>query len=124
MPSGFRRRGSAIRRGSRMGRRPGASVRREGECNMRKRPDLGKLSASQRVAAGIAVVALAAIILWLTGVVARAATLTAYATPLLAGGTLRLARGAIGTFRETRRPSADQQKQIAPQQHQLQIVSA
>ena len=89
---------------------------------MPKQPDLGKLSASQRVAAGMAVVALATIILWLTGVVATAATLTAYATLLLAGGTIGLAWGAIGTYVEMRKQSAEQQKQIAAQQHQLEIA--
>ncbi len=82
---------------------------------MAKLPDPRKLSASQRVAAGIAVVALVTIILWLTGVVATAATLTAYATLLLAGGTIGLAWGAIGTY-------VEQHRQIVAQQHQLEIA--
>jgi hypothetical protein len=90
--------------------------------NLPNLPDVRKLSASERVAAGIALVALVTILLWLTGVVASAATLTAYSTLLLAGGTTGLAWGAIGTYVEQRRQGLEQQKQIAAQQHQLEIA--
>ena len=53
--------------------------------------------------------------LWLSGAVASAATLTAYATMVLAAGTVGLAWGAIGAYVEQRR-------QITAQQHQLELT--
>lgn len=84
--------------------------------------DLRKLTATQRVTAGIAGAVVVTIILWLTGLVDSAATLTAYATLLLASGTIGLAWGAIGTYVEQRRQGLEQQRQIAAQQHQLEIA--
>ena len=73
------------------------------------------MSAAQRAAAGVLLIAVLTVALWLSGAVASAATLTAYATMVLAAGTVGLAWGAIGTYVEQRR-------QLTAQQHQLDLA--
>ncbi len=73
------------------------------------------MSAGQRAAAGVLLIAVLTVALWLSGTVASAATLTAYATMVLAVGTVGLAWGAIGTYVEQRR-------QLTAQQHQLELA--
>jgi hypothetical protein len=73
------------------------------------------MSAAQRAAAGVLLIAVLTVALWLSGTVASAATLTAYATMVLSAGTVGLAWGAIGTYVEQRR-------QLTAQQHQLELA--
>jgi hypothetical protein len=73
------------------------------------------MSATQRGAAGVLLIAVLTVALWLSGTVATATTLAAYATLVLAAGTVGLAWGAIGTYVEQRR-------QIKAQQYQLELA--
>lgn len=77
--------------------------------------EMQRMSAAQRAAAGVLLIAALTVALWLSGIVASAATLAAYATMVLAAGTVGLAWGAIGTYVEQRR-------QITAQQHQLELA--
>src|SRR5260370_33340937 len=72
---------------------------------------LQRMSATQRATAGVLLIAALTVALWLSGIVASAATLTAYATMVLAAGTVGLAWGPIGTY-------LAQGRTLAPQQHQ------
>lgn len=73
---------------------------------------LQEMSTTQRAASGVLLIAALTIALWLSGILASAATLTAFATIVLAGGTVGLAWGAIGTYVEQRRQIAAQQNQL------------
>jgi hypothetical protein len=83
---------------------------------------LRNISGSQRAAAGFALVGLVTILLWVTGVIRNAATVTAYATMLLAIGTASLAFGAIGTYIEQRKANLEQRTQITRQNLQLEAA--
>jgi len=80
------------------------------------------LSAPQRVAAGAALVGLLTIIFWAAGTIHDAATLTAYATTLLAIGTASLAFGAIGTYVEQRRANLESAARLVRQDRQLEAA--
>ncbi|MGH3199850.1 MAG: hypothetical protein ACRDNT_28915 [Streptosporangiaceae bacterium] len=58
----------------------------------------------------------------MAGVINNAATVTAYATMLLATGTAGLAFGAIGTYIEQRKVNQDQRTQIERQNRQLEAA--
>ena len=83
---------------------------------------LRNTSGSQRAAAGLTLVGLVTILLWLTGVISSPGTVTAYATMLLAIGTASLAFGAIGTYIEQRRANLEQRTQIMKQDLQLEAA--
>lgn len=80
------------------------------------------ISGPQLVVAGFALVSLVTILLWIAGVISNAATVTAYATMLLAIGTASLAFGAIGTYVEQRKANLEQHTQITMQNFRLEAA--
>jgi hypothetical protein len=80
------------------------------------------ISGPQLVTAGFALVGLVTVLLWVTGVISNAATVTAYATMLLAIGTASLAFGAIGTYLEQRKANLEQRTQMTRQNLQLEAA--
>ncbi len=73
------------------------------------------LSRSRQVASGLGLAGVLTLSLWLSGIVDTAATLTAYATAVLAAGTTGLAFGTIGLYVEQRRQSQWEQGQLSRQ---------
>lgn len=62
--------------------------------------------------AGVATILALTLSLWLAGVITSAAALTAYATTALAVGTVGLAAGAIGTYRQQLREATARERQL------------
>lgn len=63
------------------------------------------LSRSRQVGSGLGLAGVLTLSLWLSGIIDTVATLTAYATAVLAAGTTGLAFGTIGLYIEQRRQS-------------------
>jgi hypothetical protein len=80
------------------------------------------LSGFQLVGAGAVLVGLLTVVLWVSGVIHDAATVTAYSTMLLAIGTASLAFGAIGTYVEQRRANVESAAQVERQNRQLEAA--
>lgn len=78
-----------------------------------------RLPARVWTAIALALGLIATIALWATGDISAAARLTAYATTVLALGTVGLAGGAIGTYIEQRKANQSQAIEIAEQKGQL-----
>jgi type VI protein secretion system component VasK len=78
-----------------------------------------RLPARVWIVTALALALIVTIVLWVTGDIGTATQLTAYATTVLAIGTVGLAGGAIGTYIEQRKANQSQAVEIAEQERQL-----
>jgi len=93
-----------------------APHKRNRDLNIRK---VSRLPARVWIVAGSALAAIVTVVLWATGDIDTAARLTAYATTVLAIGTVGLAGGAIGTYVQQRKATQSQAAELTEQKNQL-----